>query len=180
MDPSEIVRLVQRDPWRAAVLDEVGSHHLKDCWVAAGFVRNVVWDHLHDHSEATPLNDIDVIYFDGELLSPDHDRQIEGELNSAFPGETFSVKNQARMHVRNGDSPYSSATDAMRRWPEKCTAIGISCSSRGVLSAPYGLHDLVGLVVRPTALDMQELVQRRMAAKNWRQRWPRLRLEPVT
>ena len=56
-------------------------------------------------------------------LAPSRDRAIEAELRALAPGIDWSVKNQARMHLRNGDPPYSGATDAMRHWPETATAI---------------------------------------------------------
>jgi hypothetical protein len=36
--------------------------NIQDGYIAAGFVRNLVWDKLH-HIESQPLNDIDVIYW---------------------------------------------------------------------------------------------------------------------
>jgi len=36
------------DPWRRDVLAAVRSLALPDCWVGAGFIRNAVWDYLHD------------------------------------------------------------------------------------------------------------------------------------
>ncbi|MFD0853637.1 nucleotidyltransferase family protein, partial [Actinomadura adrarensis] len=177
VDPSEIVDLVVRDPWRREVLEAVSGFGLPDCWIAAGFVRNVVWDHLHGHAGSEPLNDVDIIYFDGDDTDPERDLRISGELERRFPGETMSVENQARMHLRYGDPPYVSAADAMRRWPETATAVGISCSPGHRISAPFGLADLVGLVVRPSAPDMLDQVKSRVARKNWLDRWPRLRLE---
>ena len=52
-------------------LDDVDAlravHHLglPDCWVGAGFVRALVWDHLHGYNEATPLDDVDLILRNG-------------------------------------------------------------------------------------------------------------------
>jgi hypothetical protein len=62
-----------------------------------------------------PLNDIDVIYFDSADVSRETEQEIDDRLDQLFPGQRFSVKNQARMHLRNGDSPYRSSADAMRR-----------------------------------------------------------------
>ena len=32
--------------------------------IGAGFVRNPVWDHLHNYENETPSTDIDIAYFD--------------------------------------------------------------------------------------------------------------------
>ncbi len=80
------------------------------------------------------------------------DRQLEVALRAAEPAAAWSVKNQARMHLRNGDAPYASAVEAMRGWPETATAV--TARRRGPdgceVAAPFGLEDLLGLALRPT------------------------------
>ena len=45
-----------------SILRIVQALQLNDCWIAAGVIRNKVWDYLHNTQ--TEINDIDVIYFD--------------------------------------------------------------------------------------------------------------------
>lgn len=45
------------------LLTAVASLALPDCYVAAGCVRSLVWDHLYGYKR-TPLNDVDVVFFD--------------------------------------------------------------------------------------------------------------------
>ena len=40
------------------------QHQLLESWIGAGFVRSKVWETLHCFEEPTPLNDIDVLFFD--------------------------------------------------------------------------------------------------------------------
>lgn len=84
------------------VLREVGP---EGAWIGAGFVRNAVWDHLHGYGEATPLADIDVLHFAPRALDPQADADFEAALRRRCEAP-WSVKNQARMHLRNGDRPY--------------------------------------------------------------------------
>jgi hypothetical protein len=58
-----IADLIKTDKGRMQILAYAKELGLPDCWVAAGFVRNMVWDYLHGFP-STPLNDIDVIFFD--------------------------------------------------------------------------------------------------------------------
>jgi hypothetical protein len=37
-------------------------------YVAAGYIRNFIWDTLHSYAIPTPLHDIDVIYYNPEEL----------------------------------------------------------------------------------------------------------------
>ena len=53
-------------------LEAVSSLWLPDWYIAAGFLRNAIWDALHAKSVRTPLNDIDVIYYDAGRLRDGH------------------------------------------------------------------------------------------------------------
>ena len=43
----DLQTLIASDAGRMRVLRIVRELGLPDCWVAAGFVRNCVWDHAH-------------------------------------------------------------------------------------------------------------------------------------
>lgn len=109
----QVEGILRADPVRWDLLKIVSDLSLPDCWIAAGFIRNAIWDALHGRPSRSPVGDVDVIWFgvDGEEV---HDRKMEEALRAVAPSIDWSVKNQARMHTRNGDAPYQSATDAMR------------------------------------------------------------------
>jgi hypothetical protein len=177
---SRIQTIVAGDPIRWHLLEVVRSMRLPDCWVGAGFVRNAVWDNLHGRAISPPSGDVDVIWFEPERADLLQDRQIESALRAVDPSVEWSVKNQARMHVRNGDAAYASTTDAMRYWPETATAVAIRRNDRDhcEIAAPFGLDDLFGLIIRPTphfAGDRYQLYRNRMRAKGWLESWSLLR-----
>ena len=151
MYAAQLKSIVTADPLRLRVLHLVRDLNLPDCWVAAGFVRSAVWDHLHQRHTAIQAADIDVIWFDASAPKA-MDSSIEIKLCRADNTLDWSVKNQAHMHVRNGDALYTSATEAMMHWPETATAVAVRLNKKGALevAAPFGLDDLFGLVVRPT------------------------------
>ena len=174
--------LIASDQRRMDVLRAVRDLGLPDCWVAAGFVRNCVWDHVHGFAASPLLEDIDVVWFDAAQCDAECDAAHERALLSRDANLDWSVKNQARMHVRNGDAPYASATDAMRYWPETATAVGVRLGQDDTIevAAPFGLDDLFGLAVRPTgrfALEKRAVYLARIRAKDWPGRWPRLRIK---
>ena len=177
---SSVQAIISNDSVRWRLLDVVRSLRLPDCWIGAGFVRNAVWDHLHGRTASAPSGDVDILWFDRERTDPSEDRQIEALLRTLDSSVEWSVKNQARMHVRNGDAPYVSATDAMRCWPETATAVAVrrGDQDRCEVAAPFGLHDLFGLILRPTprfADDKRQLYDNRIQAKGWLELWPLLR-----
>lgn len=177
----DILRLVAEDAWMMAVLATARSLHLPDWWIGAGFVRARVWDVLHGRSARTRLDDVDVIYFDPAAIEPSVEVEHEAELYRKRPDVPWSVKNQARMHLRNGDAPYRDCEDAMRHWLETatCVGIGLDADDRLRLIAPYGLDDLFGLRLRPTPSGRQrpDEYRGRVDGKGWIRRWPLLSVE---
>ena len=151
--------------------------------LAAGFVRNLVWDKLHD-IKPRPLNDIDLIYYCPLDTLPERDRAIEAYLQTLAPDLPWSVKNQARMHLKHLDNPYQSTQDAMCYWPEIETAVGVSLeqtlkSSAPAIEglhiiAPFGLTSLFALQLTPNPRRPLALFHQRLAAKSWRKQYPRL------
>ena len=93
-DTERIGQIVAAAPWHMAALSAVASLDRQDIWIGAGFLRNLVWDRLHDFPEATPLIDIDVIYFDPENTGKSDERTLEARLGTILPAP-WSVKNQA-------------------------------------------------------------------------------------
>lgn len=172
-DPSELVRA---DPWRLSVLRAVRALQLADAAVGAGFVRNAVWDRLHGYGEPTVLADVDVLYFDRADTSREREGALERQLAGAMADVPWSVRNQARMHLGNGDAPYADTEDAMRHWLETatCVALRLEDDDRLTVIAPFGTDDLMGLRSRPTPRGRERFAAygARMRDKNWPSRWP--------
>jgi len=177
---SRIISILRADTLRWHLLEKVRALNLPDCWIGAGFIRNAVWDHLHDRAASPPTGDVDVIWYDPERIDPAFDRQYEAVLVGAVPSLAWSVKNQARMHVRNADAPYASAVEAMRYWPETATAVAArrrdaeDCE----IAAPLGLDDLLNMILRPTprfTREKRDVYDQRLETKGWMASWPLLR-----
>jgi hypothetical protein len=175
----DIISFIARRPDMMRRLDLVDSLALPDCWIGAGFVRNAVWDALHGIALGGD-SDVDVAYFDPADVRTERDAEIEQRLQAADPETCWDVKNQARMHHRNGCAPYLNMQDAIARWPETATAIAVRKTSRRIeLIAPHGVDDLLALIARPTPAfrSKTDVVARRIEDRRWRSRWPRLRVE---
>lgn len=151
---------------------------LPDWAVGAGFVRNLVWDHLHDRAVPTPLNDVDVLCFDAGDTGRAVEARAERALRAALPDCPWSVRNQARMHLGNGDRPYRDTGDAMTHWLETATAIAVRQEPDGRLGllAPFGTADLFALRIVPTPAGRRrpDALATRLHAKGWPRTWPRL------
>jgi len=172
---SDIVHLIKADSQRMKVLEAMASLQLPDCYVAAGFVRNLVWDYLHGF-ECTPLSDVDVIYFDPAQAFLVDD--LQHRLSALLPHVNWQVKNQAIMHVRNGDEAYMNSTDAMMHWPEKETAIGVKLTENNSIevAAPFGLTSLFDGCISYNNKRPLSVFEQRVQSKNWLTTWPKLKV----
>ena len=77
---SALQAILASDPARCGVLAMVRSPGLPDCWVGAGFIRNAVWDYLHDRSPCRHTGDVDVVWFCPERARPAEDKEVEAAL----------------------------------------------------------------------------------------------------
>ena len=174
----DIARLLEAHADLHALLLHVESLGLPDCWIGAGFIRNTVWDVLHGRAiDVSRLNDVDVIFFDPSDTGRERESDLENRLHEISPGAIWSVKNQARMHRRNGDAPYRDTFDAVAHWAETATALAArSLDGRIDVMAPHGVKDLLNLIVRPVPAFEQkmEVYRKRVLSKDWPARWPRL------
>lgn len=172
---SNIIDLICADKFRMDLLAVVASLNLPDCYIAAGFVRNLVWDYLHGF-QPTALNDVDVLYFSKSAIN---ERTALTVLNSAYPGVKWQLKNQALMHERNFDPPYEDTIHAMAYWPELETAIGAKLDANGevIVASPFDISAIFnGFITHNIKRDETVFLQR-VAEKKWLEKWPMLRLK---
>ena len=179
-DSDDIADFIAHNPRMMRCLAVLAAHGPAGAWIGAGFVRNAVWDHLSGQdTEATPLADLDVVFHDPAIATAEHDARIEAALSLAAPDLPWSVRNQARMHERNGHDPYRDVADALTHWPETATAIAARLGPPGVeILAPFGVEDVLEMIIRPTPAfrTKPEIPLARLEAKGWLTRWPGLRL----
>jgi hypothetical protein len=173
-----IAAIIAQDPVGMKQLRAVRTLALPDWCIAAGFVRNRVWDHLHGIAPPRPPADIDVLYYDAADLSKAREAAYEQQLDVLRPGLPWQVRNQARMHVWKGLPPHKDTADSMTYWLETVTAVGVrlEADDRLTVIAPLGADDLLGLRCRPTAFGhtRRDEYEARIAAKRWREMWPKV------
>ena len=177
----DIIRLIENDEWMMNVLQMAKSLELPDWWICAGFVRSKIWDTLHDYEAKTAMPDVDVIYYDSLHQDEIYEQSLETKLMNIDATIPWSVKNQARMHVVNNMPPYSSSVNAISKFPETATALGVTLDELNnvILTAPCGIEDVLSLQVKPTAhfLESKErlhMYKNRVIKKNWQSKWPNI------
>ncbi|KUE80235.1 hypothetical protein ATO46_03560 [Aeromonas schubertii] len=173
-------QLLLASPLHLGCLRAARTLNLPDWYLGAGFVRNLIWDHLHGHPTPTPLNDIDLIYLDPS--DPEGQREAEHQIRiqALWPAQCWEVRNQARMHRRQHLPPFESSLAALSHWVELPTCVGVRLAPDDSLTlvAPHGLSHNWSLVVAPNPLCRQDpaIFNRRVTEKGWLHLWPRLRV----
>lgn len=172
--------MLWQDKHMRVILKVVADLPLADVWLAAGVIRNFIWNVLSDRPAFDLSTDIDVVFYD-KHISYETSMKMEQDLKKKFPQYQWEVRNQAHMHQHSPNTlPYRSTCDAIKKYPETCTAIAIRLN-KGVLEcfAPYGLEAIVHFEVRPTPhflADKERMVvyRERLTQKHWSDSWPSL------
>lgn len=179
----DIIKLIEDDMWMMNILKTAKTLQLPDWWVCAGFIRSKIWDTLHGFVEKTSLEDIDVIFFNSANLDEAEEKKYEEILKDLMPDIPWSVKNEARMHQKNNIQPYESCIDAISKFPETATALGVKLTENDelILTAPCGIEDVINGIIRPSPkfLDCNgsmEIFESRLRKKNWKQKWNMLQI----
>lgn len=174
----DIINVIQDDKDMMKIINAAQTLDLPDWWICAGFVRSKIWDLLHGFQEATPIDDVDVVYFDPTNIDEATEKEFERKLHRILPGVPWSVKNEARMHIVNNVEPFKNTVDAISKFPETVTALGIKIDKDGklIFTAPHGVEDVLTLTVRPTpnyknSEEGMKIYLGRLSKKKWKEHW---------
>ncbi len=158
---------------------------LSDYYIGAGCIAQAVWNYQSGNPPLWGIDDIDFIYFDGDL-SPEAERTVADAVRRRFADcpLRIDVKNQARVHLwypsRFGYDimPYTSLEAAIDTWPTTATAVGVR-RERGALCVyvPYGLGDLFSQTVRPNKAQITKEIYEKKVLR-WMGLWPTLSIVP--
>jgi hypothetical protein len=172
---ADLIAFIESQPDLLAMLRAVAALALPDGWIAAGAVRNRLWNHLSGAADIG--GDVDVVYFDPARAN--HDTDVERALAHLMPDIPWSARNQALMHLRNGDPAYRSTEEALCHWPETATAVAARLRQGQIeVLAPFGVDDLFARIIRPTPAMAAKpgVFRQRLEEKRWTERWSGIRV----
>ena len=181
-ESSKLENVVLASPILGPIIEGWPAISLPDCWLVAGSIAQTIWNDAFGLPPDHGLKDVDLVYFDDTDLSDIEEARHEeriGKLFGHLPVQV-DVKNEARIHLwyssKFGKSiaPYASAPHAIATFPTTATCVGIQPGPSGFsITAPYGLSDLFGLVVRPNKTLVSRAVYEAKVTR-WRSLWPDL------
>ena len=170
---------------------------MKNWYLGAGCIAQTVWNILHGFSPESNVKDYDLVYFDDSDLSYEAENMFIEQGASLFKGLNVKVeiRNEARVHLwykdrfgkplsfldssGNVSGTYKSVEDAISAWPTTATSIGVRLGAYGKFEvyAPFGLNDLLGMIVRPNKRGVPREVYIEKV-QSWTKHWPNLRVVP--
>jgi hypothetical protein len=168
------------------ILDRSHKLSVPNWAVGAGFIQQTVFNVLHGRPSLENIKDIDWVYFDSSDLSEEAENRVIQKVSSEFRDIELplDIKNQARVHLwyshKFGYSipAYRDLIDAISTWPTTSTAIALTKNDSGTeLIAPFGLSDLLSMIVRANRRQITELIYEQKLAR-WCQLWPKIRVLP--
>jgi hypothetical protein len=178
---TQLIEIVRADTWMMRVLSVAEKLGLPDWWIGAGFLRNKIWDAV-EAKDFAPIRDVDLVYFNAHDIAPETDWAYDEQMKRDYPFAEWEVRNQARMHHKNGLAPFISTVDGISHWTETATCVAVKLE----VGLPkflfcYGTADLFGLIARPTPFMVgtgrMKIFYDRIESKQWCERWPDLRIE---
>ncbi len=177
----QVLNIIRHSPELMIILQAIADRHLIQGALAAGSIRNTVWQVL-SHQRIQLSSDIDVVFFDPKRPYEDN-LTIQAELKKRLPQYEWQVKNEVYMNTHNFNNvpPFTSVADAIGHFVETPTCVGAYLDESGQLRliAPHGVADLLNFVCRPVQSYQQDaahmaIFNQRMAEKQWQQKWPQL------
>lgn len=181
----QLIRIIRNEEWLMDALKDVRKLGLPDWYIAAGAIRNTVWNKLHGFPGNSNLPDVDIVYFDSLDMKGKREEESERILTEINSSLKWEVVNQARSHLfSHGQKmlkyPMKSSCESISYWSETPTCIGVRLEQDDSLTicAPHGLGDLMNLIVRPISKPYQNmsLYRERIEEKRWAQIWPKLKI----
>lgn len=182
---AEIIKIVEQQDWLMNLLKIVRDLKLPDWYIAAGAIRNTIWNYLHGFPTNLNQNDVDVIYFNPKDITPEADLNIWNELCKIDPNTDWNVFNQARAHIKNNkkDQQVYSTKEGISYYSEISNCVGVRLENNDDLKicAPHGLGDLMNLIVQPIPKPYQDLAlyKERINKKRWDKIWPKLKITNI-
>jgi uncharacterized protein len=177
--------LVQNDAL-ARILDRAPALDLPNWYLGAGCIAQTVWNVCCGLPAGRAIDDYDLVYYDAADLSAETEARQQERAAALFGdlGVSIDLKNEARVHLwyeshfDSAIAPYRSVEAAIDCWPTTATAIGVRrLGTAPIVYAPFGLDDLLNLIVRPNRRQINEQIYR-AKVRRWITEWPALTVLP--
>ncbi len=185
-----VEKILRRSPKIMTILEILEKYSkenkdFKNYYLAAGCINQTILNDFHGFSLDYGIEDYDIVYYDDDVSYEKEDKIIkELEKRLIKVNVSFDIKNQKRVPIwykekfNEEREEYTSVENAISRWNSTITCIGVRLDqNKLIFCTPYGLEDLINMVIRPVKIDTtQELYEKK--ANKWKSKWNRLTIIP--
>jgi len=184
---AKFIEIIKQNSDLMNILNYIEELKLPNFYIAAGSVFQTIWNYYDNKPLNSEIKDIDIIYYDSNILSKDAEFDLENKISDHFKSigfnYEFDVHNEARMHLwkkenENKDiNQYRNSGDAIDRWIATVHAIGITKENNKIkVYTPYGLSDIFSKTIRPIKhiANSKDLYDRKV--KSWCERFDGLNI----
>ena len=160
---------------------------LPSWYLTSGCVFQTVWNGLTGRPAAEGVRDYDLFYFDAADTSWAAEDEVIRRAPEAFGplAPLVEIRNEARVHLWYEEKfgrpcpPFESTEAAIDRFIATTCSVGVRERPDGswAIYAPYGLSDMLDMVVRPNPVLAPASVYEAKTAR-WREQWPGVTVLP--
>jgi hypothetical protein len=181
----ELLKILEKNRSLQQILDNASKLNMPNWYVGAGGIAQTVWNVKHNFEPEFGIKDYDLVYYDASDTSAEAQDSFTRKGREIFQNIVTPVEivNEARVHIWYAQEfgreirPYVSVEDAISTWPTTATSTGVRKEGDGsyAIFAPYGLDDLLNLVVRPNRMLITEEIYNKKIER-WTKLWPNLKV----
>jgi hypothetical protein len=182
----QLLQMLEKNKSVQLILERAKELNMPNWYLGAGGIVQTVWNIKHGFDPEYGIKDYDLVYYDANDISYEAEDvfiQKSKEVFKEIP-VLVEIKNQARVHLwyeKHFGIPidqYKSVEEAIGAWPTTTTAIGVrKVDGQYNIYAPFGLDDLLGMVVRMNKIKITEKVYQDKVDR-WTKVWPNLKVIP--
>ena len=182
----QLLRTLKENKSLERILERAETFGTPNWYLGGGCIAQTVWNIQHGFDPENAIKDYDLVYYDSRDTSYEAEDvfiQKGKEIFKDIP-VPVEIRNQARVHLWYGkrfgglNKPYRSVEESIDTWTTTATAVAMRKNGGHVnVYAPFGLDDLMNMVVRPNKIKIaKEIYQEKMA--RWKKVWPHLTVVP--
>lgn len=185
-DTEQLLKILESNKNIQLILEKAEELNMQNWYLGAGGIAQTVWNVKHGFDSENGIKDYDLVYYDADDISYEAEDKFIQKGKEIFKDIPIPVeiRNQARVHLwyekhfGKATDQYKSVEEAIRTWPTTATSVGVRKEDgKFQVYAPFGLDDLLGMIVRANKTKITEKVFQDKVER-WIKAWSKLKVIP--
>jgi uncharacterized protein len=182
----QLLQILEKNRSVQSILERASELNMPNWYLGAGGIAQTLWNFKHGFDLENGIKDYDLVYYDAQDTSYEAEDAFIRRGKEIFKDIPIlvEIKNQARVHLwyeKHFGKPmdqYESVEAAISTWPTTATSAGVRKENgQFKVYAPFGLDDLLGMVIRANKVLITEKIYQDKVSR-WTKIWPNLKVIP--